>query len=388
MQNTDEIQRFLNDKERENQRLKKELNLLKSKIQGNPSDNENQSEPKQNYSQSSSIDNSEIQPQERKFTLDGKTLKPSKSSTGMELPDKRFTGIILSQNTDPIDNNGSFMGKTDRNYGMSHEEDLEYKKRFSHLYLDQRKNSNLNLVQNYKTSSINLSGNNRKTSAMVKFSNIKTSDLNNDIRDESPLPQSHRKHSRNNMLKEFSTNINQNDLIETSPFATSRVHRHKSFVQIDKANNDFTNCTTDRETEHRRSLLRRRHTEKPIQHDEIDTSSNPVVQNIQSNIHDIKNQLTNYEKVVDTIHSKIDMGSVDKIKALNNQINELQVKLRLCEEEKAKQKENSDAELATKKEVYEQNLSFLKQAHQEELTKLRIDHELKLTSQREEYESV
>lgn len=387
MRNSDEIQRCLNDKELENQRLKQELNLLKNKIQGNSSDFEKQYQTKQNKSNqspSSSIDNSEIQPQDRKFTLEGKNLKASKSHTAIDLPDgpKRIAGVMLKENSETGENNASFVGRTERSYGMSQEEDLEYRKRFSHLYTDQRRSSNLNVAKNFKTSSVNLP-NNRKIST-VKFANIKTSDLNNDLRDESPVPQSYRKHSRNSLLNEFTTINNQNEVRDASPFATSRVHRHKSFVQLDHN----VDCITDREIEERKALIRRRHTEIPVGHEEIESSSNPVVQNIQSNIFDIKNQLTNYEKVVDTIHSKIDLGSVDKIKALSKQINELQVKIRILEDEKTRQKESAEAELAAKKELYEQNLSFLKQAHNEELGKMKIDFEIKQNSLKEEYESV
>lgn len=115
---------------------------------------------------------------------------------------------------------------------------------------------------------------------------------------------------------------------------------------------------------------------------------NPVVNNIHSNIVDIKSQLVNYEKVYESINNKINYDSKEKLKNLKDQIEDLKVKLKEEQQSKEKLKEFHERDLQIREESHKREKSQLENHLTEELRKTISEYENKQKDFIDYYEKV
>lgn len=119
-----------------------------------------------------------------------------------------------------------------------------------------------------------------------------------------------------------------------------------------------------------------------------DTAFYPYVQNLHSNISDIKSQLTNYEKVYDNINKRIDVDNKDKVKKLEQRLDDLNNKLKEEQDSKEKLKEFHERDIQMREESFNREKSLLENNLKEELRKTIIEYEKKNKDLCEYFEKV
>lgn len=229
-------------------------------------------------------------------------------------------------------------------YELSSQEQAEYLKKYGHLYTDVKK------------SSTSLAQVGRKSRLQIETN-------------QEPLEGSLNS-SRNDSVNVFEQLSPKNKSARRSIIAFKNINP----INIEKAASS------------RNDHLRRRNTEIPVR---INLAAdNLTVSEFQSNMTEIRNKLKNYEKGVDDINAKLDIGSVEKIKALTKKVIDLNTELRLKEEEKLQMKQLMSDGLRIKEEECQAKIIEVKGLHLEELTKLKQQSESKLTSKRICWEEV
>lgn len=118
-------------------------------------------------------------------------------------------------------------------------------------------------------------------------------------------------------------------------------------------------------------------TQDYLSNENADTAFYPYVQNLHSNISDIKSQLTNYEKVYDNINKRIDVDNKDKLKKLEQKLDDLNNKLKEEQDSKEKLKEFHERDNQMREEAFNREKSLLENNLKEELRKTILEYEKK-----------
>ena len=114
----------------------------------------------------------------------------------------------------------------------------------------------------------------------------------------------------------------------------------------------------------------------------------PEVQNIQNNITTIKTQLHTYENVYNSINNKIDQDKKEIQMKQAKEINELKKRIEEEERSKEKLKEYHERELILREENFYREKKLIEDELREELRRTVTDYEKKLFDEREFYEDV
>ena len=226
----------------------------------------------------------------------------------------------------------------------------DYYRKFSHLYVDVESNqpqNNITIIQNENLSRRRLTVVPQKTksSNLLSYVKVKSMNQNNDnscfIRRTSNNNVSNIRDTRKQQQEEFNSN---KSLIESNLNPNMKENTPDSFIEDDREmGNSFLNIT-----------------EKPFF---------PMVQNITSNISDIKSQLTNYEKAYESIQQRIEKDNKEKLAKIYNENEELKKKLIEEKHSKEKLKDYHDREVMMKEEAFLREKSLLKEQMESQMKK-------------------
>lgn len=343
------INKFLTENEKETQRLKEELKRMKAQLESN----DNKQSTKE--ASSSLTEQEEKRKPSRILTLG---IKPRNfENSNIEENDtnrQNYNSNNFLSNTELFDLGDDTKDKAKISHGLSNEENQEYLRRFSHLY--EPRKSSLNLPE--------MSSSRGKKSSVHFNVALNEYDSNKYTRDQ------------------LTGRVSSANVSCTNDPSTPKNNDRARSVILDKNMNPYNRGTKDSVS----VPPRRRHTELPNMI-AID-NENPIVNQFQTNIVDIKNKLKDYERGVDDINAKLDINSVQKIKELTKQVIDLQIKLRLQDEEKQKLQDELREARKDISDSQSQSVISLKKSHLEELTTIKKDYESKIINQRIDLEDV
>lgn len=371
------IKKVLENKEKENEALRKHLTDMKTKFHNDQDDDQMNPIQTQNSIYESSFHRA---PTEANINMEGDTPPNKNKRDFTELPMSRDS---IKRKKSHLKNESDAVVNYETNSKFNYQSKTGESKKGGHP-LEHRES--FDLMQEQFNDNNSLLG-----KSMINKSTIKLSDeeMNeyykkfSHLYGEQTIDNVNR--SSNNLVKQGNSpkmvnnnvSINMNYSLREDLDLKAEKSRTSAFIKSNSNNFNIQRKSSNREVEKSYFEEGESRILKKIEENN-NNGYIPVVKNIKTNIEGIKSQLNSYEQVYDVINSRIEKDGKEKINQLNAQILDLQAKLKDERKLKDKIKELYDKDVVFKQEAFNKEKAYLIDCFSEEKRKLNFDFDSRL----------